>query len=70
MHTAKKQDNNTRKHDCRTAVLEVEALHRISRLISTVVHLDSALADILQVLHETLQMERATLFLLDESGKT
>lgn len=55
--------------DCKTAVLEVEALHRIARLISTVVHLDSTLSDILQVLHETLAMERSTLVLLDESRK-
>jgi len=55
--------------ECKTAVLEVEALHRISQLISTVVHLDSTLSDILKVLHENLQMERATLILLDEKGK-
>jgi Nif-specific regulatory protein len=55
--------------ECKTAVLEVEALHRIARLISTVVHLDSTLSDILKVLHETLQMERATLVLLDDKGK-
>ncbi len=55
--------------DCKTAVIEVEALHRISGLISTVVHLDSTLSDILQVLHETLDMERATLVLLDDSRK-
>lgn len=55
--------------DCKTAVLEVEALHRIAKLISNVVHLDSALSEILQVLHDTLYMERATLVLVDETGK-
>jgi Nif-specific regulatory protein len=62
-------DKNNVDIDCKTAVLEVEALHRIARLISAVVHLDSTLSDILQVLHETLQMDRATLVLLDDSGK-
>jgi len=63
---------NKREHaniDCKTAVLEVEALHRIAKLISTVVYFDSTLSDILQVLHETLDMERATLVLLDDSRK-
>ena len=70
MNSTEKPDNNgTGTSDCKTAVLEVEALHRIAQLISTVVHLDSTLSDILRVLHETLQMERATLVLLDETGK-
>ncbi|MCL7486733.1 MAG: nif-specific transcriptional activator NifA [Desulfobulbaceae bacterium] len=69
MHTGEAGKNKDRSLSCETAVLEVEALHRIARLISTVVHLDSTLSDILQVLHETLQMERATLVLLDEKGR-
>jgi len=69
--TMRPDDQTTKEPEinCKTAVLEVEALHRIAKLISTVVHLDSTLSDILKVLHETLQMERATLVLLDESGK-
>ena len=66
MNTADNQKSNLL--ECNTAVLEVEALHRISKLISTVVHLDSTLTEILQVLHDTLYMERATLILLDETG--
>lgn len=61
--------NNVRQVECNTAVLEVDALHRIAQLISTVVHLDSTLSEILQVLHDTLYMERATLILLDETGR-
>lgn len=52
-----------------TEVLEVEALHRIVKLIDSAVHLDSVLSAILKVLHDTLRMERATLALLDEGGE-
>jgi Nif-specific regulatory protein len=62
------QGTASRPGSCQTAVLEVEALHRIAQLISTVVHFDSTLSAILQVLHDTLRMERATLVLLD--GRT
>lgn len=70
MNSSADQNSNEKNIlECTTAVLEVEALHRISRLISSVVHLDSTLSEILQVLHDTLYMEKATLVLLDETGR-
>lgn len=52
-----------------TAALEVQALYNIVNLIGSAVHLDTALSSVLKVLHDTLRMERATLALLDESGR-
>ena len=52
-----------------TTALEVQALYHIVNLIGSAVHLDTALSSILKVLHDTLRMERATLALLDESGR-
>jgi Nif-specific regulatory protein len=49
-----------------TEGLELLALHRITELIGTAVHLDTTLTNILKVLYDTLRMERATLLLLDE----
>jgi len=49
-------------------VMEINALYRIVGLISSAVHLDTALSAILKVLHDTLQMERATLALLDDNN--
>jgi Nif-specific regulatory protein len=49
-----------------TEGLELLALHRITELIGTAVHLETTLSNILKVLHDTLRMERATLLLLDE----
>ncbi len=49
-----------------TEALEVKALYRIVKLIDSAVHLETVLAAILKVLHDTLRMERATLSLLDE----
>ena len=49
-----------------TEGLELLALHRITELIGTAVHLETTLTNILKVLHDTLRMERATLLLLDE----
>lgn len=46
--------------------LELEALHRITQLISTAANLESTLTSILQVLSDSMKMERATLLLLDE----
>ena len=66
---SKKHNADTFPIDCKTAMLEVEALYRIANLISEVVHLDSTLSAVLQVLHDTLKMERGTLLLLDETGK-
>ncbi|MDD2468604.1 MAG: AAA family ATPase, partial [Desulfobulbus sp.] len=52
-----------------TAALEVQALYNIVNLIGSAVHLDTTLSSVLKVLHDTLRMERATLALLDESGR-
>ena len=52
-----------------TSPLEVQALYKIVNLIGAAVHLDTTLASILKVLHDTLRMERATLALVDESGR-
>lgn len=52
-----------------TAEVEVQALYSIVNLIGSAVHLDTTLSSILKVLHDTLRMERATLALLDESGR-
>jgi len=49
-----------------TEGLELLALHRITQLIGTAVNLETTLANILQVLHDSLKMERATLLLMDE----
>ena len=49
-----------------TEGLELLALHRITQLIGTAVNLETTLANILQVLHDTMRMERATLLLLDD----
>ncbi len=45
--------------------LKIVALAEVCKLIGQAVHLDTTLANILQVLHQTLSMERATLVLLD-----
>ena len=61
-------DNERNKHTAATTrALEVNALFRIVKLIDSAVYLDTALPEILRVLHDTLRMERATLALLDES---
>ena len=52
-----------------TSELEVQALYNIVNLIGSAVHLDTTLASVLKVLHDSLRMERATLALLDESGR-
>ena len=56
-------------HTPATSPLEVQALYKIVNLIGAAVHLDTTLASILKVLHDTLRMERATLALVDESGR-
>ena len=48
--------------------LELQALFEIAQLIGSAVDLESNLAGILRILHDTLQMERGTLALLDGSG--
>ena len=49
--------------------LELQALYQIAQLIGSALNLDKALSETLAVLHDTLQMERATLVLLDDAGK-
>ncbi len=49
--------------------LELKALYEIAQLIGSAMDLEATLYRILQVLHDTLNMERATLILLDETGK-
>ncbi len=51
----------------RTQGIELQALHKITELIGTAVDLDSTLNNILEVLHSSLRMERATLLLFDKT---
>jgi Nif-specific regulatory protein len=60
------QLNNLPRAGRPTEGLELLALHRITELIGTAVHLETTLTNILKVLQDTLRMERATLLLLDE----
>ena len=48
--------------------LELQALFEIAQLVGSAVDLESNLAGILRILHDTLRMERGTLALLDGSG--
>ncbi|MFH2122214.1 MAG: nif-specific transcriptional activator NifA [Pseudomonadota bacterium] len=50
---------------CPLETLKIQALSEICQLIGEAVHLDTALARVFQVLHEILNMDRATLVLLD-----
>ncbi len=50
----------------KTQGIELHALYRITKLIGNAVQLDSSLASILEVLGDTLNMERATLLLFDK----
>ncbi len=52
-----------------TEIIELQALYEIARLIGSAHDLDTTLAKVLKILHDILRMERATLLLLDESGK-
>jgi len=49
-----------------TEVIELQALYEIAQLIGSAHHIDATLSKILQVLHDILRMERATLVVLDE----
>jgi Nif-specific regulatory protein len=49
----------------RLEVMKLHALSEICTLIGRAVHLDTTLSSILKVLHDILQMERATLLLLN-----
>jgi len=53
-----------------TETIELTALYQIARLIGRAHDLDSTLTSILKVLHDILRMERATLILLDDSGRS
>jgi Nif-specific regulatory protein len=52
-----------------TETIELTALYEIAQLIGSAHDLDSTLTSILKVLRDILRMERATLFLLDDSGR-
>jgi Nif-specific regulatory protein len=49
--------------------LEVQALCEIAQLVGAAAEIDTALSQILRVLHDTMHMQRATLFMLDATGK-
>ncbi len=51
----------------KTQGLELLALYRITELIGTAVNLDTTLSKILEVLNDTMKMERATLLIYDRS---
>ncbi len=53
---------------CKVETLKIKALAEACKLIGRAVHLDTCLSRVLQVLHDILQMERATLVLLDSGG--
>jgi Nif-specific regulatory protein len=52
-----------------TEAIELKALCEIAQLIGSAHDLDTALTSILKVMRDILQMERATLFLLEEGGR-
>ncbi len=52
---------------CHLETLKIRALSDICKLIGRAVHFDTTLSRILRVLNDTLQMERATLVLLDSN---
>ncbi len=53
----------------KTQGIELHALYRITKLIGNAVQLDSSLTSILEVLGDTLNMERATLLLFDKRSQ-
>jgi Nif-specific regulatory protein len=55
--------------DYPTERLELQALYQISQLIGSALDIRKTLAEVLQSLHETLRMERATLVLQEEGGE-
>jgi Nif-specific regulatory protein len=57
---SKKSPNGVTQH------LEVQALYEIAQLIGSALYLNKALAEILRILHDTLNMARATLVMPDE----
>ena len=61
------RNDHTPTCNCHVETLKIKALAEICKHISTVVHLDTTLSNILQLLHDILSMERATLVLLDQN---
>ncbi|MBU4412049.1 MAG: nif-specific transcriptional activator NifA [Desulfurivibrionaceae bacterium] len=57
------------KPDYPTERLELQALYQISQLIGSALDIKKTLFEVLQILHETLRMERATLVLQEEGGE-
>ncbi|MFA7346933.1 MAG: nif-specific transcriptional activator NifA [Desulfurivibrionaceae bacterium] len=57
------------KPDYPTERLELQALYQISQLIGSALDIRKTLSEVLQILHETLRMERATLVLREEGGE-
>ncbi|MBU2536847.1 MAG: GAF domain-containing protein, partial [Proteobacteria bacterium] len=57
------------KTDYPTERLELQALYQISQLIGSALDIKKTLFEVLQILHETLRMERATLVLQEETGE-
>ncbi|HIJ91624.1 MAG: nif-specific transcriptional activator NifA [Desulfobulbaceae bacterium] len=55
--------------DYPTERLELQALYQISQLIGSALDIKKTLSEVLQILHETLRMERATLVLQNENGE-
>ena len=55
--------------DYPTERLELQALYQISQLIGSALDIRKTLSEVLQILHETLRMERATLVLQEEGGE-
>lgn len=55
--------------DYPTERLELQALYQISQLIGSALDIRKTLSEVLQILHETLRMERATLVLQEENGE-
>ncbi len=48
---------------------EIEALSGIARLVGSALDFEGSLAQVLRILHDTLRMERATLVLVDDTGR-
>jgi Nif-specific regulatory protein len=53
--------------ECQLETLKLQALAEVCKLIGKAVHLETTLSRILRVLHDILNMERATLVLLDKN---
>ena len=61
-------DTDSTRQAVEVKALQVDALCEIAQLVGAAADLDATLPEILKILHDTLHMERATLYLLDESG--